>query len=189
MGLQDMLKQIKERRAFIKAEDNLLQKMETDYTSFLNGYENSAVDASSKPARTGEYPDYPMSGTLQQKMEYFDKISPRGWRGKPREQLIRKIEGEQAGQTLKYFSQQVKALVNAKVYIRGKYNNCNRYSIYYKPEWLDIGEKTNIIKPGFSPEEEHIADIEMHKRKIDKISWSNFEEESSSTNDNSSASV
>jgi len=86
-----------------------------------------------------------------------------------RRDLIILIEGEeQSRKTLEGVTGKLQYL-RKKGWIVGKYGNVNKYSFYFKPEWLT--EDMKGIKPGFAPPSETLLNLPEEKRKESNIVW------------------
>lgn len=116
------------------------------------------------------YKDYPFSKRLVEKLEYLDNIYPRAWRLKTRLEQMVQIEGEDYRIKIKrFFSQNLKILINQGVYVGAKYNNNNKTQFYCRPEWLS--EDKLSIKDEFAPLQESLVDIPKNKRGNEFIVW------------------
>jgi hypothetical protein len=129
---------------------------------------NSKVNNSN--FNTQLYKDYPLNGRFIDKMEFLDKLHPQGWRLPERRELIILIEGkEQSGKTLDGITGKLQYLRRTGGWIAGKYGNVNKYSFYFKPEWLTEDRKG--IKPEFAPPMEVLQGLSEEKRLEKNIVW------------------
>lgn len=116
------------------------------------------------------YNDYPLNGIFIEKMDFLDKIHPRGWRLPERRDLIIQIEGkDKATITLNSVTGKLQYLRKTGKWVVGKYGNVNKYSFYFKPEWLTEHKKG--IKPEFVPPMEILQGLSEEKRLEKNIIW------------------
>lgn len=116
------------------------------------------------------YIDYPHNKRFIDKIEFLDKVHPKGWRLPERRDLIIQIEGEEAAQkTLKDVTAKLQYLRKTGSWILGKYGNVNKFSFYFKPEWLNEDKKG--IRPEFAPPIEILQNLSEEKRQERNIVW------------------
>lgn len=152
-------------------------KMLLDSNAFKEGGKNLSLINSrienkthSTTFRKELYSGYPMNGRFRDKMDFLDNIHPQGWRLPERRDLIILIEGDELSKkTLDGITGKLQYLRKTGEWIVGKYGNVNKFSFYFKPNWLSPDGKS--IKIEFAPSIEILKNLKEEKRHEKNIVW------------------
>jgi hypothetical protein len=169
----EILIRLKEIKA-MQTEVNTMQKF-VDSLRVL-GEENILVTAKSGiqlESPMANFPDYPLAGSLLDKLRYLEDRTLKVWMRKDMDRLIEQIEGkEMSTKTLKNSSQKIHYYIHKQEMLNLKYNNSNKYSFYScRREWTEQVDGLTRLLPQHEPEESKIASLTLEQRKPENITW------------------